>query len=220
MHNIPSRPYADPAVKEILIACYVSASRIIKLYADLMEKRAITWTRSYFQVIFMAGLTVTFRVRLADTEIQQRDPVRTLDVCSGILSFFKDKMPDAGSAAVVFDVLKDECLKDKSHPMNPTAAAAIPLNANTAHTDQLPSDVSSHDVHQAYDAAFEALSQDNNELSLNMDHFNMNYALDSQEPSLGLTDDLMMQLEAGLGEYAWGSIPMDGNFWDQTPFIY
>ncbi|KAH3918003.1 hypothetical protein HBI56_177600 [Parastagonospora nodorum] len=220
MHNIPSRPYAGAAVKEILIACYVSASRIIELYADLMDKRAITWTRSYFQVIFTAGLTVTFCVRLADTEIHQRDPVKTLDVCSGILSFFKDKMPDAGSAAVVFDVLKDECLKDKSHPMNPTTAAAVPMNASTAHTNQLPSDASSHEVHQAYNAAFEALSHDNNELNLNMDHFNMNYALDSQELSLDLTDDLMMQLEAGLGEYAWGSIPTDGNFWDQMPFNY
>lgn len=220
MHNIPSRPYAGAAVKEILNACYVSASRIIELYADLMDKRAITWTRSYFQVIFTAGLTVTFCVRLADTEIQQRDPVKTLDVCSGILSFFKDKMPDAGSAAVVFDVVKDECLKDKSHPMNPITAATVSMNPNTTQPDQLPPGTSSHDVHQAYNAAFEALSQDNNELNLNMDHFSMNYALNSQELSLGLTDDLMMQLEAGLGEYAWGSIPTHGNFWDQMPFNY
>lgn len=52
MHNVQSKPYAGAAVKEILTTCYVSASRIIELYADLMEKRAITWTRSYFQVIF------------------------------------------------------------------------------------------------------------------------------------------------------------------------
>jgi hypothetical protein len=37
-----------------------------------------------------------------------------------------------------------------------------------------------------------------------------------QDFGLGLTDDLMSQLEAGLGEYAWGSMNMDGlNFWDQ-----
>jgi hypothetical protein len=28
----------------------------------------------------------------------------------------------------------------------------------------------------------------------------------------------MIQIEAGLSEYAWGSIPMDGTFWDQMSF--
>jgi hypothetical protein len=217
MHNIPSRPYTGAAVKEILMACYVSASRIIELYADLMEKRAITWTRSYFQVIFTAGLTVTFCL----SHIQQGDPVRTLNLCSGILHFFKDKMPDAGSAAVVFDVLKDECLKDKTHAANVPTTTSVSMDDSTALIPQTSSsNASSHNVHQAYTAAFEALSQDNVDMNLNMDQFNSNYGFDSQEFSLGLTDDLMMQLEAGLGEYAWGSIPMDGNFWDQMPFNY
>jgi hypothetical protein len=34
----------------------------------------------------------------------------------------------------------------------------------------------------------------------------------------GLTDDLMTQLEAGLGEYAWGTMPIENNFLDQVSF--
>jgi hypothetical protein len=47
-----------------------------------------------------------------------------------------------------------------------------------------------------------------------------NGGVGSQDFGLGLTDDLMAQLEAGLGEYAWGSITMDNNFWDQMSFNY
>ncbi|KAJ5020290.1 hypothetical protein J3E73DRAFT_435618 [Bipolaris maydis] len=86
--------------KQILTACFVSASRIIELYSTLMEKRAITWTRSYFQVIFTAGLTVTFCISL--------ELLKSILLCLTI----RAKCQIAASAAVVFDVLKDECLKD------------------------------------------------------------------------------------------------------------
>jgi hypothetical protein len=224
MHNISSKPYAGAAVQEILVACYVSASRIIELYAFLLEQRAITWTRSYFQVIFTAGLTVTFCVShdLLKTSneltAQQRDPARTLDLCSGILSLFKDKMPDAGSAAVVFEVLKEECLREKSHIDKCAATATIPTDDSTASTLQRSTDANTPNINQAYTAAFEALSQNDINIDSGMHQFDTNCGFDSQEFSLGLTDDLMIQLEAGLSEYAWGSISMDGTFWDQMSF--
>jgi hypothetical protein len=224
LHNVLSKPYAGAAVKEILAACYTSASRIIELYADLMDQRAITWTRSYFQAIFTAGLTVTFCLSLdvlkgsTGADFERQDPVRTLNLCSGILSFFKDKMPDAGYSAVVFDVLKEECLKNKlpanGHTMptatNMTAPGSFEGLANT----------STNQVDQAYNAAFEALSQDNTTLHASMTQPHPNGGVGSQDFGLGLTDDLMAQLEAGLGEYAWGSITMDNNFWDQMSFNY
>ncbi|OAL44825.1 hypothetical protein IQ07DRAFT_636080 [Pyrenochaeta sp. DS3sAY3a] len=59
MHNVSSKSQIKGGVaKELLTACYLSASRVIQTYSDLMDKRAITWTRSYFQVIFTAGLTL------------------------------------------------------------------------------------------------------------------------------------------------------------------
>jgi hypothetical protein len=225
MHNVPSKPYAGAAVKEILMTCHVSASRIIELYADLMAKRAITWTRSYFQVIFTAGLTVIFCLSLdvlkhtAQANVEQRDPATTLNLCSGILSFFKDKMPDAGSAAVVFDVLKDECLNDKA---GTTASNnAVPNQHSTSSITQTSSQALANHVDQAYSAAYEAMSQNNINMAPNTDDLDPNYTMPTtQDFNFGLTDDLMTQLEAGLGEYAWGSMPMDGNFWDQVSFNY
>lgn len=224
MHNVHSKPYSGAAVKEILTTCYVSASRIIELYADLMEKRAITWTRSYFQNIFTAGLTVTFCVSLdmlkhsTEATVQQRDPAKTLNLCSGILSHFKDKMPDAGSSAVVFDVLKDECLKDNINTaQSSTTVSTQDSAASIFH--QFAHDTP-QGVNEAYSAAFEALSQDNINLHPSMDQYSSNFGTDTQDFGFGLSDDLMTQLEAGLGEYAWGSMPMDGNFWNQVSFNY
>jgi hypothetical protein len=226
LHNVPSKPYAGAAVKEILAACYTSASRIIELYADLMEQKAITWTRSYFQAIFTAGLTVTFCMSLdvlkgsTEADFERRDPARTLNLCSDILSVFKDKMPDAGYSAVVFDVLKDECLKNKVHRESNIAPTAAVSSIATSGTLQRSTDISAQQVDQAYSAAFEALSQDEMNLQSSMNQSDPNFGIESQDFGLGLTDDIMAHLEAGLGEYAWGSIPMDANFWDQLSFNY
>ncbi|KZM24018.1 uncharacterized protein EKO05_0009359 [Ascochyta rabiei] len=102
---------------ELLTACYTSAAQVIQLYADLMDKGAIMWTRSYFQVIFTTALTVAHCISLGvltngshDTQ-SQNEAVGTIARRGRILSHFKDQMPDAGSFAVVFDFLKEMCIK-------------------------------------------------------------------------------------------------------------
>ncbi|EUC41937.1 hypothetical protein COCMIDRAFT_104893 [Bipolaris oryzae ATCC 44560] len=226
MHNVPSKPYAGAAVKEILTACYVSASRIIELYSTLMEKRAITWTRSYFQVIFTAGLTVTFCISLEllkssiEADFEQRHPARTLALCSAILSYFKDKMPDAASAAVVFDVLKDECLKENLPRVETSNPSQDPMHDSGAHPVHNNSTVMTGDLEQACGTMAGAMSQDNIDLGPGNGQFDPHYGLGSQQFDFSLTNNLMTQLEAGLGEYAWGSLPLDGNFWDQMSFNY
>lgn len=226
MHNVPSKPYAGAAVKEILTACYVSASRIIELYSTLMEKRAITWTRSYFQVIFTAGLTVTFCISLEllkssiETDFEQRHPARTLALCSAILSYFKDKMPDAASAAVVFDVLKDECLKDNLSRVETSNPNQDSMHDSGAHSVQNNSSVMTGDLEQTCGTMAGAMSQDNIDLGPSNGQFDPHYGLGSQQFDFSLTNSLMTQLEAGLGEYAWGSLPLDCNFWDQMSFNY
>lgn len=188
MHNIPAQPYAPTtAAKDILNACFTSATRTIELYAELMKQGLITWTRSYFQVIFTAGLTIIYYASLnplkdglcmlATGNASIQDPIGTLNLCSTVLYFFREKMPDAGSFAVVFDVLKDECIKDL--PPSPTQ--------HLEHLTNQPSGQS-------------------------FDYENQDFGM------LGFTDDLINQLEAGLGEYAWGSLNMEEFTWDPLDF--
>lgn len=226
VHNVPSKPYVGTAVKEILTACFVSASRIIELYSTLMEKRAITWTRSYFQVIFTAGLTVTFCISLELLKssiaavFEQRHPARTLTLCSTIMSYYKGKMPDAASAAVVFDVLKDECLKDNLSRVENSDPNKDSMNDSAAHSAHNNSSVMTADLEQTCGTMAGAMSQDNIDLGPSNGQFDPHYGLGSQQFNLSLTNNLMTQLEAGLGEYAWGSLPLDCNFWDQMSFNY
>ena len=59
LHNLPHHwQISMGTMKNIFTACYASAKHVIELYAYLLEYRAITWTRRYFQVIFTAGLSL------------------------------------------------------------------------------------------------------------------------------------------------------------------
>ncbi|KAF2008399.1 hypothetical protein BU24DRAFT_403287 [Aaosphaeria arxii CBS 175.79] len=239
MHNVSSRPYSVGGVtKEILTACYVSATRVICLYADLMGKGIITWTRSYFQVIFTAGLTVIYCLSLevlkgpTEPEVSQRDPLETLMTCSKVLAFFKEKMPDAGPFAVVFDALKDECTKDRSVDLPLTTSSEV-NEGEQLHARSHSQAFDHGDIHpnQFTFAPPSNVGPYENPLvntgnSTNVDHFNFQETSEmlpynehsDQSMNLGLTGDMMQHLEAGMEDYAWGSINMDLSFWDQMSF--
>jgi hypothetical protein len=219
MHNLLARSYITGQVtKKILTVCYESASRVIQLYADLMEKGLITWTRSYFQVIFTAGLTVIYCVSLDLIDTVSGDHIhhQTLSQCNDILSFFKVKMPDAESFAIVFDILKDECLGHRlqygSHvrQSGPNDTHDIlDQSSSIANTSTSFIDTATHPVQPNMD-------------SLACDSYGsmLPYNADSTNFNLGLTENfgLITQLEAGLCEYAWGWNPMDNDSTGQTSF--
>jgi hypothetical protein len=241
MYNVPARPLSgDSIVKEILIACYMSATRTIELYAHLRGKNAITWTRSYFQVLFTAGLTVIYCISLdilknrPQGSVAHPDPLHTLDICSSLLNFFKEKMADAGSFAIVFDVMKEECVKDRASSLLPSLSTIMGQPTSVEHQRQQHHPFSTSRLYQNHTLSFGTLPHGTSNISTsempsiaqhqdtNIDHFAPQDYTDivgaqlPQDFGLGLTDDLMSQLEAGLGEYAWGSMNMDGlNFWDQ-----
>ena len=239
MHNLPARQFSGASIlKEILRACYMSATRTIELYANLRSKDAITWTRSYFQVIFTAGLTVIYCVILDvltdnhGLSATRTDPLRTLHICGSLLDFFKDKMPDAGSFATVFNVIKEEFVKDRFAHLLPSSAnvAAAPTSQ---HRQQLSGHLSNPEVFSSHSVngnplhsgigtvdGHYLLSVDEQQQQTTADAISLRDFPDNttaqfpQELAIGLTDDLMNQLESGLGEYAWGSLNPEMNCWN------
>ncbi|KAJ4354122.1 uncharacterized protein N0V89_005855 [Didymosphaeria variabile] len=216
LHNIPPRSLvAEAALKEIFIACYSSARQVIELYASLMDKRAITWTRSYFQVIFTAGLTLIYCLNLDVIKLNATESgiYQSLETCQRILQFFKEKMPDAGSFTLAFELLKTECVKprilttqevrhtDSATPFGPSDSGLTSSNSGThsVNLGSLSNPVGIPDIQ--YNPFVDPQLCD----------------LNIGEPNFGFMEDfdLMTQLEAGLGEYAWGWIPLDDNFSDQ-----
>lgn len=210
LHSLPNPlKLSSSSTQELLSTCYTSAACVIRLYADLMEKRAITWTRSYFQVIFTAGLTVTYCINLGILTHISHDPqdqteaIDTIARCAKLLNYFKDQMPDAGSFAVVFDILKEECINSilgGSASLLNQEGNNSPGAVNTA-LDLPPQNMDSMNGNWPY-------------VGVNADPLDNNlFGAD-----FGLTDNLMTQLEAGMGEYAWGSLALDGDVWNQFPF--
>jgi len=222
LHNIPSCSYiATGVMKEVFACCYGSARRVIELYSDLMDKRVITWTRSYFQVIFTAGLTIIFCVSFDAIRniLSNEEPIQTLDLCHRILSFFKEKMPDAGSFALVFELLKDECINSRS-------------SIDEDSQRQQHQDPSRPFITTRQNSPGRVINPNDTDLSQQTDNVNAGdmrfdpytnsqaYNFTVNDPNLGPTDnlDFMTQLEAGLGEYAWGWIPMDNELLDHFSF--
>ncbi|KAH6639837.1 fungal-specific transcription factor domain-containing protein [Boeremia exigua] len=208
LHSLPTPlVLASSSAVDLVSACYMSAARVIQLYADLMDKRAITWTRSYFQVIFTAGLTVTYCISLgmlahiSHDPQAQNDAIETITRCARVLSHFKEQMPDAGSFAVVFELLKDECIN------------GILGSSATSLTHEAINESG------ATDASLSVPLQTTEGLNGSWTYTGVE-TLESNifGTDFGLTDDLMTQLEAGMGEYAWGSLPLDGDVWDQFSF--
>lgn len=219
LHNIPFRTVTTTGVlKEIFMSCYGSAKRVIELYADLMDKGAITWTRSYFQVIFTAGLTVIYCLSFdaIREDLHELDPVQILEICHKILSFFKEKMPDAGSFAIAFELLKSECVKPRNiHEIGHRQSGnATPLGTSTHAPMTVDASMNNVDLGSAihHPAMTDMQMPTYNDMPT--------YDFHAADFELGITDDLdlMTQLEAGLGEYAWGWIPMSNDFLDSMPF--
>ncbi|KAL1648615.1 hypothetical protein SLS61_006742 [Didymella pomorum] len=161
---------------------------------------------NYFQVIFTAGLTVTYCISLGvlkhspDEMQNQTEAVDTITTCGRILCFFKDRMPDAGSFAVVFDLLKEEYIAGL---LGHTSQSASQIDGNGGIDPGLTQGVVAPSGGD-FDGMWPSMGPDLNGFGVYTD--------------FGLTDDLMTQLEAGLGEYAWGTMPIENNFLDQVSF--
>ncbi|KAL5113491.1 hypothetical protein ACEQ8H_008627 [Pleosporales sp. CAS-2024a] len=210
LHNVSSQSEAPMSItKQISLTCYQSASRVIELYDDLMRRGSITWTRSYFQVIFTAGLTIIYCIiqdALKD-KMTELDPMKILAMCRNILVYFREKMPDAGSFTFVFELLEAECMRSKiglhstDHIEDSHVSSQITAPGVSCLSTQ---DTAAHGVSNIADSQLEPYSF-------------QPFDLDTNDFGLHLTEklDFMTQLETGLDEYAWGLIPTNVDLWNQ-----
>jgi hypothetical protein len=243
MHTAPKLSNNSPPA-DLLALSLSSAIRVITLYSEMLEKKYITWTRSYFQAIFAAGLSVLFCLGLdrsaADQEsvsssAEAPSPVATLHMCSQVLHTFEKEMPDVRSFAVVFDELKELSIRklqqqqqqqqqqqksfDKSTQPNSHGYLTIPAFQTTTTTTQT-TDWSNfnHNSNNHHNTAQQPTQPAAQNSSIDWERSPTNFDLfptpsattgggAGQEPLLEwpmLTEEFMENLEAGLGEYAWG----------------
>ena len=248
MHLAPRRNGHPPV--DLLQLSLRHAVEIVLLYDSMLQSKSITWTRSYFQVIFTAGLSIIHCVSLGvlrDIESSTNagsntgiTPSAALETCSRILQIFKKEMPDAGRFAIVFEMLKSNVNRDLSIGQTSTyghreiisshleeetnsvmdrlqqqsavdkGMSGIDLLADvanwpggmdalTAMNQQAPSNII---LQQTYFGGMPEISQ----APLNSDSSMLDWP--------ALTDEMMVQLETDLGEYAWDTMGHASYPWD------
>lgn len=103
---IPKRNGLPPDF--ILRLCLQCAVRAILLYSDLFRRSLITYTRSYFQTIFTAGLSVLFCISVSTglKNADIREGKEALDPCEETLKQMAAQLPDASPFTAVFEGLR------------------------------------------------------------------------------------------------------------------
>jgi hypothetical protein len=245
IHCVPRRNGHAP--EDLLILCLDSAIKVIELYNQMLQLKYITWTRSYFQVIFAAGLSIIYCVSVGvdkDSASSQRRPGKALTLCSEILQYFKMEMPDAGRFSIVFEILRENLLRDfnaaTSNDGGDNSARATASVAPGLESLQ-PTDTSNGDQRQfgSIDWNMQNANGQNNQShpqlqplappnqlplspisNINGQPQDFGLALDLQQQQDVLldwpilTDEMMEHLEAGLGEFAWGVLDTDFQGWN------
>lgn len=249
MHLAPRRNGHPP--EDLLQMSLKHAMDIVHLYEKMRQTGSITWTRSYFQVIFTAGLSIIHCVSLgvyseADaTSSATLPPGLALEACSRILQMFKKEMPDAGRFAIVFEMLKSNVTRDLSTGQTSPHNHRDSINghieqATISALDRLQEHSSVEKRHSGIDLLADVASWPGGMDTLtNMNQTQHASALLPQNAFYGgvsnlsqtqfggdpmldwppLTDEMMEQLETGLGEYAWDTIGHASYPWDSVGWV-
>lgn len=206
---------------ELLAQALASATKVITLYSDMLEHSYITWTRSYFQGIFTAGLSILFCVNISEAIDRMSSPTElsklasTLELCSKILHSFEKEMPDVRSFAVVFDELKDLVMRKiyGHHEQDPADGNVTPTTNETFRALDGHHHDSSHAAHMKIPDPIDSFIPASMNMDLNASQFDLSstYLTESNWPIM--SEEFMENLEAGLGEYAWGFAGDDISGW-------
>ena len=126
-NGIPSR--------DISSLCLNSAIRVILLYSDLYRQSKVTYTRSYFQMMFTAGLSILYCMSILPDLVPSAEKSRTaLVCCEETLAQMATQLPDAKHYVTIFEALHQRISQRLSHLLqNPltTDSANVWSGVNT-----------------------------------------------------------------------------------------
>lgn len=240
--------------RTLLLKCLNCASEVINLYTGMYNRGQITWTRSYFQIMFTTGLSLMYSLsslRSSSTNIDTlAKAVVSLKSCNQVLHMLVTEMRDVERFAVVFDTLSrqyfqsnhassafsDDVLNSSANVdssrvvqfdhvagelLDDPRRQAVTQNAVPVEsgpllpTEEVAFDqsVHRHTGHVLHDPMqMQSNSNADNNLPFDVDLTAM-----QAWPYSFYDDNVFGQMEAGLGEYAWGNLPNDGSWMQYFP---
>ncbi|KAL4934771.1 hypothetical protein BDV06DRAFT_229469 [Aspergillus oleicola] len=105
MDLIPKRGNTPP--RDLLALCFENAAAVIALFCGLYTSKQMTYTRSYFQTLFTAGLSIVFYLSVAsDLDFSTMDQaMEALAQCEHIFKELGHELPDAAQYVAVYEAL-------------------------------------------------------------------------------------------------------------------
>jgi hypothetical protein len=236
---VPKRQGVPP--KDLLELCLDASTSSIFTFVGLFERKLITNTRSYFQTLFTAGLSIMFcQTTCTDIDlVSVEEQLKALDMCKNTLHAMSAELTDARWYSKLFDALHRKVIKKFSPSSTPariishTGTPGPSVNPDSRgpidqqslgessglHQNETPYQ-STNFIHfqQHPTATTQSSTSFPHPDSMSMYHLHSASALNSHHNSmLGmqvhgddilqwtfLNDDTVWDLEAGLGEYAYG----------------
>ncbi|KIW11215.1 hypothetical protein PV08_10515 [Exophiala spinifera] len=226
--------------RKLLLTAMECATRVLGLYNAMFSSGHITWTRSYFQIMFTSGLTIMYTMSALREEKKrlQKDVVNpfsqathALITTAELMKVFVTEMPDASRFATVFEMLVKHYTgtgtrarpsrgvsplqhgvlvpgasrPSGNHDTDSEVAISRPLSSQEVRVEEMPN----NDIPPLGGGPAD-FSQGGGY------DFGNEFDLDGL-PDWSLhpgTDNILGQVEASLGEYAWGMAP-DDSVWSQ-----
>lgn len=220
MDLVPKRGNIPP--RDLLSLCLQNATKVITVYCRLYGTQQMTYTRSYFQTLFTAGLSVLFYLSVTPdpdpgTVEQAMD---ALAQCEQGLKELGDDLPDASQYVAVYEAL----YRHISHKLRQngrwSGLASANVHSYALHSNHNPVEDGMSHTQLLSGVLGEWPLPTPNSLPAGTDD-----SIGSQPPmpeellSFGTLfwDDTVWNMEAGLGEYAYGN-PHGIPVWDDGTF--
>ncbi|KGO44871.1 Transcription factor, fungi [Penicillium expansum] len=135
---VPKRDNIPP--RDLLSLCLECAFGAITGYCQLLELKKITFTRSYFQMLFTAGLSVMFCLSVVKDFDPQTIQKSTDAVIMGenAMKKMSEELPDAKRYVAVYEALRWYVIRKYGRPLQVECSNSHPsLEVNNAHSRSL-----------------------------------------------------------------------------------
>lgn len=115
--------------KELIEMMSDTSTELIFLYSNMFENGQITYTRSYFQMLFTGGLSLMFSIaamgHFGEFRLEGR-PTEALQICERILVQMSLQLQDSGYYTAIFEALHRETIRGSSFVYQQFLTSSVP----------------------------------------------------------------------------------------------
>ena len=230
--------------EELLLLCLHAAIHTIVKYSSLFDRKIVTHTRSYYQTLFLAGLSILFCVSVLPSLAEPLlvEAHQTLWTCERTLRELGMSMPDAANFILVFEALLHHIMQTRLASMPPSRdplvtapafdnerLASLPQHAAFASQSDVQYDLTQNvpvQGVQGLGSQHMPWQTFNDQAGVNFDMgHGFSQALNDFVPDEMLSraflqDNAIWNFEAGLGNYVYGEASLDINLLDGFNFHF